>query len=108
MDDGDKQCKECGAHFRTAKPKQRFCVTDCRRRYHNRRLTRGSKIYDLLMMWRFDRQGDGAEAHKLICRFASDFREQDRLVGRDVSWLTLAELREDGLLAGVSSTRGWT
>jgi hypothetical protein len=108
MDDGDKQCKECGSGFETLRGKQRFCTADCRRRYHNRRLTRGSKIYDLLMMYCFDRQGEGPEAHKLICRFASDFREQDKAAGRGQSWLTLTELKEDGLLAVVSATRGWT
>ncbi|WPZ36753.1 hypothetical protein T8K17_11465 [Thalassobaculum sp. OXR-137] len=104
----ERQCKECDGPFVAQRVQHRFCSGGCRKSFHNRRQARGQKIYDLLMLWRYDRPGDGREAHKLICRYASDFKEQDRLDDRGPSWLTLAEMREDGLLGMVSATVGRT
>jgi hypothetical protein len=55
------------------------------------------------MIWRYDRTGEGPEAHKLICRAAQELREDDKVAKRGRSWLTIAEMRQDGSLAWLSS-----
>jgi hypothetical protein len=105
---GHRACLECGGEYRAQRSIHRFCTPVCRDRFHRRRRKRGAALYDLVMVWRFDRTGEGPQAHMLLCRHASDFRELDKAENRARSWMTVAELREDGALAMVSSVSSTT
>jgi hypothetical protein len=74
-------CLECGCsfEFRDTRPRE-FCRARCRKRWNNRRMTRGAELYDLYMAHRFDR----ANAQELgvfqaINRLASNYRQEDNV-----------------------------
>ena len=45
----NKKCSYCGLVFTSKKREARFCNTFCRKKFNNRRMTRGAQLYDLLM-----------------------------------------------------------
>jgi hypothetical protein len=100
---GQRECLECSQHFQIKRYCQRFCGPACRSAFHRRRERRGAELYDLLMIYRFDRAGEGPEAMKLLSRYAGQFREEDKAERRPRSWLTLKELESQ--LAQLRSTR---
>ena len=65
-------CPECGGKT----SETRFCSRVCRQRFHNRRMQRGAKAYDVLMSMRFERTR-AKGAWSLLCRMASEFRRLD-------------------------------
>lgn len=50
-----KQCHECGGAYQSRQYSSEFCGTPCRRKFNNRRATRGAALYDLVMIERHDR-----------------------------------------------------
>lgn len=47
-----KSCLECGRPFERSRLDREFCAAPCRIAWNNRRLLRGSLVYDLAMHWR--------------------------------------------------------
>ncbi len=71
-------CLDCGAGFPAATARE-FCSKACRKRWNNRRATRGAELYDLYMAHRFDRQAAQAlGVFQAINRMASNWRQEDR------------------------------
>ncbi|MET0653671.1 MAG: hypothetical protein ABWY63_14265 [Hyphomicrobiaceae bacterium] len=46
-------CDECGSQFQTNCVTAKFCSTECRKTYNNRRAIRGAELYDFMMLRRF-------------------------------------------------------
>ena len=87
-----RPCLECGGSFAARRREAEFCCDACRKAFHNRRLTRGAELYDLLMLHRFERDtARDMGAQSLMNRMASVWREEDRKTrsGRR-SWTTAA------------------
>lgn len=81
-------CLECGASKESTAANVEFCCTNCRKAWNNRRAMRGAELYDLVMVWRFDRgRSKALRIWTLLCRMASIFRADDleHRVGRR-SW----------------------
>lgn len=71
-------CLECGASSESTAANAEFCCTNCRKAWNNRRAMRGAELYDLVMVWRFDRTRSKAlSIWTLLCRMASLFRADD-------------------------------
>lgn len=71
-------CLECGGNVITTAANAEFCSTPCRKAWNNRRAMRGAELYDLVMVWRFDRSRSKAlRIWTLLCRMAMLFREDD-------------------------------
>lgn len=83
-----RQCRECGAPFAATKKTgkveavayapRRFCSTECRKAFNNRRAMRGAEAYDLLRAMRRER----AEAKEMnlwtaICRLEEKWQAED-------------------------------
>lgn len=75
-----RECVECGNPVTQKKkgPPAEFCSEPCRQTWKNRRMTRGAILYDLVMDWRFNRNGTGPEAFALLCKAAATFNYQDK------------------------------
>lgn len=72
-------CKECGKPFEQISHKAEFCTAACQKDFNNRRATRGAKLHDLFMAFRFERdEARKANLQSVINRLASDWREEDR------------------------------
>lgn len=55
-----------------------FCGTPHRKAWHNRRMQRGSELYDLYMALRYDRQSAKAkQAMTVLSNLARAFRDAD-------------------------------
>jgi hypothetical protein len=88
------ECLECGAPTSTVAVNAAFCSAPCRKAWNNRRMTRGAELYDLVMVWRYDRTAANAmHIWRSPCRLARAFRDEDRRdrAGRR-SWLPLAQV----------------
>jgi hypothetical protein len=71
-------CLECGEACASTAANAEFCSTNCRKAWNNRRAMRGAELYDLVMVWRFDRARCKAlRIWTLLCRMAALFREDD-------------------------------
>lgn len=84
----NRTCCECGETFQTKRREAEFCKTECRKVYHNRRMTRGAELYDLFMTLRFDRSHAKDEAiWSQMCAVASAYRDADKTTrGGRKSW----------------------
>ena len=75
----ERECLECGAPFDTKHQGEHIYHTpECRKKFGNRRMTRGALVYDLIMAIRFEREE--AEREKLwtmLCRLCADFKDED-------------------------------
>jgi hypothetical protein len=72
-------CRECGEKFTQKNPAQTFCSPAHRDRFNGRRKLRGSKLYDLVMQLRFEREpARSSKVWSLICRLASNFAHEDK------------------------------
>ncbi len=84
MSTEQRTCDECGTVLQgtnTAGRRSiaRFCGSMCKRKYNNRRATRGSMIYDLAMRWRKDRRKEDLTN---LCHQLGLFISQDTADGR--------------------------
>lgn len=71
-------CLECGLAY-PANPNREFCSAACRKRWNNRRMTRGAEMLDLYMAHRFERGlAQQLGVFQAINRLAANFREEDR------------------------------
>lgn len=78
-----KTCAECGKPITSTKAHAKFCSTPCRKTVNNRRMVRGAELYDAFMALRFDRSwSKTVNMWQLICRLASDWRNEDQEAGR--------------------------
>lgn len=78
-----RKCLECGGSLGDKKSAARFCSSPCRKSWNNRRMVRGAELYDAFMAMRYDRHWSRAVGMwQLICRLASDWKNQDESVGR--------------------------
>lgn len=77
------RCQECDASMEPShRPERVFCSRKCKNDHVNRRKLRGAELYDLFMNIRFDREGSkDAGLWAVMCRMASEWREQDRKEG---------------------------
>lgn len=74
-----KTCAECGNSFEAKRSHAKFCGIECKRVYNNRKAIRGSEIYDMFMMLRFERKYAKDEAiwgH--MCALASAYKDSDK------------------------------
>lgn len=73
-----RTCLECGAPYASSVATAEFCCSACRSRWNNRRLVRGSELYDLVMALRWDRPlAKALHAFTLLSRAAAAFRAED-------------------------------
>ena len=84
-------CAECGVGLPPAKPNaphQRFCGAACRKRFNNRRATRGAELFDYYMSMRYQRATHGGNI-AVMNQMALAWRDEDRAEreGRQ-SWMT--------------------
>lgn len=71
-------CLECGAEFERA-PNREFCSAKHRKDWNNRRMQRGTALYDLYIAHRFDRANAQAlHAMTAMNRMTAQFRAEDR------------------------------
>lgn len=77
---GSRACQECGKPLAAHKdPRSIFCSGPCRMTWNNRRGSRGSDIYDLVMAWRYERPVCKALGlFTLLCRMARVWHEEDK------------------------------
>ena len=89
-----RHCRECGIPFRaypcggksvtsdngrTNRAGQLFCSAPCRKKFNNRRITRGAELYDIAMAWRFERhRADRLDVRGLLGRVISAYRDADK------------------------------
>jgi len=72
------ECLECGLVSERKAANAEFCCTHCRKTWNNRRAMRGAELYDLVMVWRFDRTRSKAlSIWTLLCRLATQFCRED-------------------------------
>ena len=74
------QCLECGTEIKRKTSHGRpvkFCSTEHRKAWNNRRMTRGAILYDEIMKWRFDR-ANNKDAVTTMAQIASMFRDNDK------------------------------
>lgn len=88
-------CYECGAPVEPVSwMDKKFCCRAHKDTFINRRKLRGAALIDLIMAMRFDRQAAKEfGAWSVVCRMASNWREEDREAGR-VSMMPLNESME--------------
>lgn len=71
-------CRECGTGFKGLRADATFCRPACRRDYNARRAKRGAQLYDLFMIYRYERELAGRLGiWAKLCRMAQDFRQED-------------------------------
>lgn len=85
-------CNECGTTYQPGRADQFFCARKCRMDFENRRMLRGSEIYDLFMIMRYERgiaRMRGVWA--IACRLAQQWKAEDdeKRSGR-ASWTPVA------------------
>jgi len=97
----ERMCQECGLGLKVPGKKmpaaKKFCGPKCRMSFNNRRRDRGSEVYDLLMVMRFERdQAKDERLWSVICSQAAAYRDADKFArnGRK-SWQSM----EDALAA---------
>lgn len=74
-----RECNECGETFQAKRREAEFCGDKCRKAYHNRRMTRGAELYDMLMTMRFDRgHAKDEQLWSHLCAVASAYRDADK------------------------------
>ena len=74
-----KPCAECGSTINKSKRTQSlFCKSACKRKFNNRRASRGAVFYDLFMELRHNRK-DATEYRvwSQLTRLASSYKEED-------------------------------
>lgn len=91
-----RHCPECGtpltASVGRGRPK-RYCSVQCDKAFDNRRMTRGALMYDLVMMWRWDRQAERKhDIRKLMGRVASEYFTEDQ---RWPTWREIEDVLHD-------------
>jgi hypothetical protein len=88
-------CRECGcAVGPSTRTVKLFCSKICVDRWNNRRRQRGEKLYDLMMILRYDRVAATEDkVFNLMCRMARVWREEDKASGRQ-SHYEMRELRD--------------
>lgn len=71
-------CRECGLPNPPSLRKIEFCSAACRLAFNNRRLKRGTEMYDLFMALRYEREKSRLlKVWKHICRLAYLYRQAD-------------------------------
>lgn len=100
------RCQECDATMEpTFRAERVFCSRSCKDTHINRRKLRGAELYDLFMNIRFDREGSkGAGFWAVMCRMASEWREEDRRTGRK-SFAPVSVVKERTVRYGVRGRR---
>lgn len=87
---GHGKCLECGGPLPTMDYKGRerkFCSTEHRKAWNNRRMIRGAVLYDEIMRWRYARN-EAKDAITTLAQVASVFRGKDvRNRGGRRSWI---------------------
>jgi hypothetical protein len=72
-------CQECGTPLTDRDPRAVMCSANCRKIWHNRRMTRGAELYDLFMAMRYERgMAKVYGLWALMCRMGQAWREEDR------------------------------
>jgi hypothetical protein len=76
-----RECLECGGGIPAqAQASAEFCCDTCRKRWNNRRAVRGTELYDLVMIVRFDRPAAKLYAiWTLLSSIASAYRDADKV-----------------------------
>lgn len=88
-------CRECGRPFAVRRPTAEFCGAVCRSAFHNRKAARGSALYDVVMLIRYDRSAaESAELWSMLCKMAAAYKAEDDR-GRDgrPSWDAIAKIK---------------
>jgi len=87
------KCSNCGAEFEPRAANQQFCNPNCRKEWNNRRASRGTVLYDMMMAMRYERDGELSESdlRKLMATVAADWHQQDLADGRERSWGSVVE-----------------
>jgi hypothetical protein len=87
------KCANCNAEFEPRAANQTFCNPRCRKEWNNRRSSRGTVLYDVLMTKRYERNGELSESDlcRLLDTLAADWHQQDLAEGRDRSWGSVVE-----------------
>lgn len=72
-------CRECGEALGADRDyRTEFCDAGCKRAWNNRRMVRGSELYDLFMACRYERgTAKLLGLWNLMCRMASAWRAED-------------------------------
>lgn len=70
-----RKCAVCGCTFTTPRCEREFCGDACKNEFNNRRRDRGSEVYDILMMCRFER-----DLTKEIAKTDARFRRLDTIL----------------------------
>jgi hypothetical protein len=85
-------CQECGGAFAPSRPDNCFCGKPCRQAFNNRRMQRGSDLYDLFMGLRFERSAaTQLKVWVKMCALAASWRAEDyELRAGRPSWGPLA------------------
>lgn len=84
----NRTCQECGTAFVAVKSDQRHCSTGCRKKFNNRRMTRGAELLDYFMSVRYERKTH-ASALAVMSQMANAWREEDAaLRGGRQSWIS--------------------
>jgi protein-arginine kinase activator protein McsA len=89
-------CRECGRGFQSNRTIARFCGSNCKNTFNNRRMQRGAVIYDLLMVQRYSRrEASMGNAWSLLSKLAQHFKSLDdrERAGRR-SWEDLKKVRD--------------
>jgi len=112
-------CRECGQPFEATNRGRGsapiFCADACKKTFNNRRMLRGARLYDLMMLCRYERGTAKLRGvWAILCEVCRQWREEDRRErGGRPSWRSYDELH-DGLApyratvigsAGASSQR---
>lgn len=89
----DRTCFETGQPLSpTAKDTARFSSDAARTAWNNRVKARGVEVYNLLMIWRFERPvAAKLKVISLLCRMIARWRAEDREANR-VSYLPVEEV----------------
>jgi len=73
-----RACLECGDSFQAFQRHGQFCSSTHRKDWNNRRMVRGSELYDLFMICRHERGLAKAKGYwNLMCRMAAEWRFED-------------------------------
>lgn len=83
-----RQCRECGGGFEAVKKTgkmetvayhpRRFCSTECRKAFNNRRAMRGAELYDLFRAIRREREtSKEMNLWTKACRLEEKWQEED-------------------------------
>lgn len=91
-----RQCRECGEPLAVksgpGRPRK-YCSVACNKLFDNRRMTRGALMYDLVMMWRWDRPAERKhDIRKLMGRVASEYFTEDQ---RWPTWRDIDDVLQD-------------